>query len=135
MLTYGVRRLLSLKNRQMCSQSSFPLCSRKILLFSKKWLNKKIFSIQFLIKKSYIHFVHKLTPSKKCSCSQKIFPPIFSKNLLFSKKIVRWKNIQNLIFYRKGYINFCRRTKIRPPEMSFSCFLGKYSFFFEKIVK
>ncbi len=51
MLIFGARHLLSLKNCQMCSQNSFSQFSQKILLFSKKLSNKKIFSISFLIEK------------------------------------------------------------------------------------
>ncbi len=45
MLIFGAGRLLSLKNCQMRQQNSFSLFSQKILLFSKKLTNKKIFSI------------------------------------------------------------------------------------------
>ncbi len=38
-LTFGARRLLSLKNRQMCLENSFSRFPRKILLFSKKLTN------------------------------------------------------------------------------------------------
>ncbi len=51
MLIFGARCLLSLRNCQMCPQNSFSRFSRKILPFSKKLLNNKIFSIWFLIKK------------------------------------------------------------------------------------
>ncbi len=51
MLIFGVRRLLSLKNYQIRPQNSFLRFSLKMQLFSKKLLNKKIFSIKFLIKK------------------------------------------------------------------------------------
>ncbi len=40
-LIFGVRRLLSQNNCQMCPQKSFSQFSRKILLFLKKLLNKK----------------------------------------------------------------------------------------------
>ncbi len=63
MLIFGPRRLFSLKNCQMRRQNSFSRCSQKNPLFSKK-LNKKIFSIYFLIKKGYIHFWHKMTPDR-----------------------------------------------------------------------
>ncbi len=57
MLIFGVKRLLSLKNCQMRPQNSFLLCSSlKIQLVSKKLLNKKIFSIKFLIKKALFIF-------------------------------------------------------------------------------
>ncbi len=56
MLIFGVRRLLSLKNCQMGPQTSFLQFSLKIQLFSKKLLNKKIFSIKFLIKKAIFNF-------------------------------------------------------------------------------
>ncbi len=45
MLIFGASRLFLKKNRQMCSQNTFSLFSPKILLFSKKRLNKKIFRI------------------------------------------------------------------------------------------
>ncbi len=51
MLIFGAGRLLFLKSRQMCPQNSFLQFSRKILFFSKKLLNKKIFSIRFVMKK------------------------------------------------------------------------------------
>ncbi len=56
MLIFGIRRLLSLKNCQMRPQNSFLRYSLKIQLFSKKLLNKKIFSIKFLIKKAIFIF-------------------------------------------------------------------------------
>ncbi len=43
-LIFGTRYLLSLKNCLMCPENNFSRFSRKILLFSKKLLNKKIFS-------------------------------------------------------------------------------------------
>ncbi len=66
MLIFGVRRLLSLKNCQTRPQNSFSQFSLKILLFSKKLLNKKV---QHLIsnKKGYIHFWCKMTPDKSHS--------------------------------------------------------------------
>ncbi len=54
-------RLLSPKSRQMCTENSFSRFSRKVLFFSKILLNKKIFSISFLIKKGYIYFWCKMT--------------------------------------------------------------------------
>ncbi len=45
MLIFDARRLLSLKNCQMHRQNCFSWFSQKILLFSKKLLNKKIFNI------------------------------------------------------------------------------------------
>ncbi len=56
MLIFAVKRLLSLKNCQMRSQNIFLRFSLKIQLFSKKLLNKKIFSIKFLIKKAIFIF-------------------------------------------------------------------------------
>ncbi len=56
MLIFGVRRLVSLKNCQMRPQNSFLRFSLKIHLFSKKLLNKKVFSIKFLIKKAIFIF-------------------------------------------------------------------------------
>ncbi len=56
MLSFGVRRLLSLKNCQMRPQNSFLRFSLKIQSFSKKLLNKKIFNIKFLIKKAIFIF-------------------------------------------------------------------------------
>ncbi len=56
MLIFGVRRLLSLKNYQMRPQNGFLWFSLKIQLFSKKLLNKKIFTIKFLIKKAIFIF-------------------------------------------------------------------------------
>ncbi len=64
MFIFGARRLLSLKNCQMRPQNSFLRFSLKIQLFSDKLLNKKIFSIKFLIKKGYIHFWCKMTPDR-----------------------------------------------------------------------
>ncbi len=43
-LIFGAKRLLSLKNRQMCPENSISQFSQKILFFSKKFLNKIIFS-------------------------------------------------------------------------------------------
>ncbi len=56
MLIFDVRSLLSLKNCQMRPQNSFFRFSLKIQLYSKKLLNKKIFSIKFLIKKAIFIF-------------------------------------------------------------------------------
>ncbi len=67
MLIFGLRRLLSLKSRQIRPQNSFLRFSLKIQLFLKKLLNKKIFSIKFLIKKGYIHFWCKMTPVRSHS--------------------------------------------------------------------
>ncbi len=59
---FWARRLLALKNCQMCPQNSFSLFSQKTLLLKKKFTNKKIFSIQFAIKKVInIHFWCKMT--------------------------------------------------------------------------
>ncbi len=44
-LIFGTRRFHSLKKCQICSQNSFSQFSQKILFFSKKLLNKKIFRI------------------------------------------------------------------------------------------
>ncbi len=56
MLIFEVRHLLSLKNCQMRLQNSFLRFSLKIQLFSKKLLNKKICSINFLIQKAVFIF-------------------------------------------------------------------------------
>ncbi len=56
---------LSLKNGRTPpppTKNSFLQFPQKILLFLKKFLNKKIFSILFVIKKGYIHFWCKMTP-------------------------------------------------------------------------
>ncbi len=66
LLIFVARCLLSLKNRQMCPKNSFALFSRKILLFSKRLLNKKI---PHLVsdKKGCIHFWCKMTPYRSHS--------------------------------------------------------------------
>ncbi len=51
----------------MRPQNSFLLFSLKIQLFSKKLLNKKIFSIKFLIKKAVFIFWCKMTPDRSHS--------------------------------------------------------------------
>ncbi len=54
--TFRAQRCRNLKNCQMRPQNSFLQFSLKIQLFLKKWLNKKIFSIKFLIKKAIFIF-------------------------------------------------------------------------------
>ncbi len=56
MLIFGVKCLLSLKICQIHPQNSFLRFSLKIQLFSKKLSNKKIFRIEFLIKKTIFIF-------------------------------------------------------------------------------
>ncbi len=56
MLIFGGRRLLSLKNCQMCPQNSFLRFSLKIRLFFEKIVEEKLFSIWFLIKKAIFIF-------------------------------------------------------------------------------
>ncbi len=56
MLIFGVRRLLSLKNCQMHPPKQFFAGFSENTSFFVKIVNKKIFSIKFLIKKAIFIF-------------------------------------------------------------------------------
>ncbi len=131
------------KKKWSCPQKFFFPFSPKILLFSKKLLNEKIFKSSFPIKKGYIHFRHQTPPSlQKRLRPQKRFFAVFSENYNFF-----WKNCLLIIFntsfvIKKVMLIFGARRHLSlkncqmRPQNSFSQFFQKILFFFfEKLVE
>ncbi len=85
-----------------------------------------------MIKKSYIHFWLKMTPSPKNGHDRQKFFPLFSqKMLLSSKKLLDEKTFKTLFLIKKGYFHFGRETPRGTwlHETVFHRFLEKYGFF------
>ncbi len=133
----------------MRSQSSFLQFPQKILLFTKKLFNMKIFSIQFSIKKVIFIFrvrwplflknghVQNFFPLKNGHVPPKFFPHFLQKCCLFRKNC-EMKNYSKPHFpVKKGCIHFHHWTspflqKRLGPQKLWSCrFLRKYSLFWK----
>ncbi len=94
-------------NKLSCPPKIFPPLSLKILLFSKKLLNDKIFETSFLIKKViFILVARRLLSFKRDSSPRNGFLAFSQKITLFWKKLVfrlltgnRWKRENFLIWH------------------------------------
>ncbi len=101
----------------MSAQKFFPL-SPKILLFSKKLLNDKIFETSFPIKKFiFILVSRRLLSFKRDLGPRNGFLGFPRKITHFWKKLVNHK-IFNTLFVIKSYVNFRGKTPSFPKKLS-----------------
>ncbi len=127
----------------MRPQNIFLQFPQKILLFSKKLYNMKIFSIWFLIKKGYIFIFSVRWPLLKMVMPAKYFFPYFLQNCsFFRKKLLDEKifktsfPIKKVIFiFVDGHSFPSKETW--PPETVFLPFSQKIQHFWKnsKIIK
>ncbi len=118
----------------------FPPFSPKMLLFSKKLFNEKIFKISVpILKKRLYSFSSPETPfplSPRNSFSR------FSQKIqLFLEKLLNNKIFNALFVIKKSYVNFWRKapfslknSQMRRQNSSFTVF-SENTAFFEKIVE
>ncbi len=116
----------------MCFQNSIFSFLRKYNFFRKNCLTHENILHLICAKKSYIHFLCRMTPLKNAHVSPKFFSPFFPKMLLFSKKLLDEKIFRTSFLIKKAHIYFRRQT-----APSFQKGLGSrkwfFAIFFQKI--
>ncbi len=121
----------------------FPPFSTKMLLFSKKLLDEKLFETSFSIKKVILIFVARYPPfsSKETWAPETVFCHFLKKYSFFFLKVLNNKIFNTLFVIKKSYGNFWNKTPPFPkkssnvlPKQFFTIFSENIAFF-EKTVK